>query len=122
MIWPNWDRELLGALGMPATPTRLRFLDAWAACEGGTAKYNPLNTTQLVPRAWTYNEAGVKHYPDALSGLAATLLTLSLPYYRDIRRALLTGETPCAVARLSRRGLATWGTGHSCIEARLGCS
>jgi len=119
VTYPNWQHRLLEAMGLPPTAARISFLTAWAMCEGGTAKWNPLNTTLKLPGSTKYNDAGVQHYADDLQGVAATLLTIRLPYYRDIRRALLTQQTASAIARSSTRGLQTWGTGSKCIEAVL---
>lgn len=120
MIWPRWEVQLLAALDVRPTRAKLDFLAAWAACEGGSAKWNPLNTTQAVPGATNYNDVGVKHYPDRLSGLAATLLTLRLPYYRDVLRMLGNDQADAiTIARGSARGLVVWGTGTKCILAKL---
>lgn len=120
MIWTGWDRELLGALDVPATRARLRFLAAWAACEGGSASYNPLNTTYNVAGATTYNSAGVRNYQDRMMGLAATLLTLRLPYYAHLLQALRTpGLSAASIARRGARDMATWGTSAACVERRL---
>lgn len=121
MKFPDWDIKLLTALGAPPNPSRLAFLRAWQACEGGTARHNPLNTTYIVNGSTLYNHAGVRNYADPLMGLAATLLTLRLPMYSAIRQALVTpGLTAVAIARKSESGLGTWGTGSACILRQLG--
>lgn len=58
----------------------LRFITAWIQAEGGTAKWNPLNTTLDMGGQWTegnYNSTGVKNYRYAIVGIVATALTLS---------------------------------------------
>lgn len=120
MRYKDWDRKLLLVIAGDVRPEPLRFLRAWQACEGGTARFNPLNTTMSVPGATPYNSAGVKHYPDELAGLAATLLTIRLPYYKHIiaglRSKSLTAEQILAASRVD---LATWGTGSNCILESL---
>jgi hypothetical protein len=116
----EWRVGLLAGLELRPTPARMRFLAAWAECEGGHAEFNPLNTTMRLPGSSNYNSVGVQNYRDAAQGLAATLLTLRLDYYSDIRSALKSRSlTPLGMARRSRGGLATWGTGSTCIERVL---
>lgn len=121
MIWPGWDKELLGALDIPATRARLRFLAAWAACEGGSADFNPFNTTYDIAGSTRYNSAGVRNYSDRIEGLAATLLTLRLPFYAHLLAALREPSLSAAsIARRSASSLQTWGTNPLCVERRLG--
>ena len=116
MTWPGWDHQLLGALGLEPTRERRRFLTAWARAEGGNARYNPLNTTMSVPGALDYNSVHVKHYPDQMAGIAATLLTLRLAYYRALVDALR--ETALGADQILHRGalgVRTWGTSTQLI-------
>ena len=118
--WAGWERELLGALGLSPTRARLDFLAAWQACEGGSARFNPLNTTQPVPGATSYNSAGVRNYPDRFAGVAALLLTLRLDYYRELRDALRAEHLDApAIAARSTNSIHTWGTDPTCIARRL---
>lgn len=119
MTFPGWDSRLLGALGVTPTRARLAFLHAWAACEGGSARFNPLNTTFHLAGATDFNSAGVKHYLDAHQGTAATLLTMRLHFYDELRAALATDHLMAEqIARRSARSLDVWGTGHECVEQR----
>ncbi len=121
MTWAGWANQLLGALGAPATPARLRFLAAWQKCEGGTAAFNPLNTTMPLLGASDYNGAHVKNYRDELQGLAATLLTLRLDYYHGLVQALRAPNlTAVQIAQKGALGLDTWGTGSKHVLAALG--
>jgi hypothetical protein len=121
MTWPGWEHELLGALGISPTRSRLSFLRAWARCEGGRAHFNPLNTTFELAGSRRYNSAGVQSYLDRYQGLAATLLTLRLDYYRELLYALRTpGLSAAAIAEQSHTALATWGTGSRCIRSIVG--
>lgn len=120
MTWPQWDEQLLSALGVAPTPPRRAFLAAWAACEGGHASFNPLNTTFNLTGATLYNPQGVKDYRDRLQGLAATLLTLRLSYYADLRAALAAPNlTAKQILERSSRSVRSWGTSTECIGQRL---
>lgn len=105
--WNGWERQLLHALGMRVTHRALADLAEWQRREGGTARWNPLNTTQHMPGAGSYNSVGVRDYSSAQQGLAATVRTLRNGHYSDILHALQTGQ-PLG----SQAGLKTWGTGR----------
>jgi hypothetical protein len=120
MRFPGYRLAICGALDVKPSAERLDFLGAWADCEGGTARFNAFNTTYRLIGSRNYNSAGVQHYQDALQGTAATLLTLRLPVYADLRAALTAeGLSATEIARRSSRGLAIWGTGNACILRRL---
>lgn len=101
--------DVLLALGMPASPNRLRFLRAWRQAEGAEATWNPFNTTWARGRASRYNSVGVGNYATRADGLAASSGTLRLRYYTDLRARLARDDAPELVA-LSP-DLRTWGTG-----------
>lgn len=120
MTFAGWEARVLGGLGVAVTRERVRFLAAWSTCEGGSARNNPLNTTERVPGSTRYNSAGVQHFPDAISGTAATLLTLRLPAYSDLRHALAANGWPALeIAKASVGAIRTWGTDPSCVIRRL---
>lgn len=76
---PFWQSHLVAVLGGHMDVQKRRFLDAWADAEGGTAKWNPLNTTLDLPGTTDYNSVGVKNYPRPVWGVCATALTLTEP-------------------------------------------
>lgn len=120
VTFPHWDDRLLEAMGLAPTPARRLFLQAWAACEGGTAHYNPLNTTLKVAGSTTYNSAGVQNFPDELAGIAATLLTLRLHFYVQLRAALATPSLSALdILGRSDSAIRTWGTDPRCIRHRV---
>jgi hypothetical protein len=89
---PNWDGRLLAVVGAdPGYQQGRRLLGAWATAEGGTAKWNPLNTTYGLPGATDYNSVGVKNYRRPTEGVCATALTLVNGYYPHILAALQGG-------------------------------
>lgn len=114
----GWQPALLKLLGMPMTRQNLQFLTAWQGHEGGGAAFNPLNTTQHMPGASDYNSVGVRNYPTAAVGLAATARTLRNGYYPGIMAALKSGN-PTWNARLGAN-LNTWGTGSSFMAGYRG--
>lgn len=91
-------------LGLEPTPWRLAVFEEWARMESSGALFekarNPLATTRLSantpldtgfeigfgPGNW--NAVPVRVYATYTAGIVATVETLSLSYYADIRRAL----------------------------------
>ena len=103
------------------SPNR-ELLDAWAKAEGGSAAFNPLNTTEPWPGATDYNTAGVKNYPNGAAGIAATAKTLTNGFYdgivADLRQA---DKSSCRVVHDRRAEFDKWGTGAASIARVLGC-
>jgi hypothetical protein len=117
----GWERAVLAGIGAPPTADNVKLLDAWQRAEGGDASYNPLNTTQDAADAYAYNSVGVRNYPSAKVGTAATVKTLLNGYYSGIVGDLRSGiyRAPAIVDRnVSEFG--TWGTGASSIAGVLG--
>lgn len=82
----------------PATAETMRFLAAWARCEGGDALNNPLNTTYPMPYSWDYNTtAHVKNYGKPIEGICATASTFAredylLALWKDLQNGSYTAE------------------------------
>jgi hypothetical protein len=114
---PNWERRLLAVLGAdPGYQQGLRLLDAWARAEGGTAQWNPLNTTYGLAGSTDYNSAGVKNYKRATEGVCATALTLVNGYYPGILGAFQGGRrTAEDIVHTFRAEFQTWGTNPDAI-------
>lgn len=110
----NWQRRLLRALGAPVTEANLAFLNAWQRAEGGTARYNPLNTTQTWAGATAYNSVGVRNYPNARAGIQATVKTLLNGHYAAIVNGLKSGASAADLARAVEAS--PWGTHSIPIE------
>lgn len=110
----GWQTALLRRMGVPVTRQNLAFLSAWQGHEGGTASFNPLNTTQPWQGSSNYNSVGVKNYPNPAAGLAATIRTLRNGYYPGILAALRSGN-PTWNPTLGKN-LSTWGTGSSFMQ------
>ena len=110
----GWAPAVLKRLGMPITPANVAFLTKWQSAEGGTATYNPLNTTQSWAGATNYNSVGVKNYSTPAVGLDATVKTLTNGYYNPILDQLKTGA-PRWTPEVGK-ALNTWGTGSSWLR------
>lgn len=92
--------EVCRRMGWEPTPWRLAVFAEWARREGMpySRTFNPLATTRLSPNTpldasfdigygpGNWNGVPVRVYRDAEAGIAATVETLSLPYYPSIRR------------------------------------
>lgn len=121
MTFRLWRFRLAVAGRFGYHPAVFEMWAAWARAEGGTARFNPWNTTEPWPGATGYNSAGVKNYPSAYAGVQATVRTLRNGYYpglcRDFERpGRLTARE--IVARNAGE-LETWGTGSRAILAVL---
>lgn len=118
----NWERQVLLLVGAPVTNENVAFLDAWQGYEGGSARNNPLNTTQTAPGAAAYNTlpggGHVWSYPNPSVGAQATAETLQNHYYPDLLQALRSGNPQAFIAkeRLTDSSpnaieqIRTWGT------------
>ena len=110
--------DVLKGLGMPPTYNRMRFLTAWRQAEGGRATWNPFNTTWIGGASGMFNPAGVRHYPTREAGLHATVSTMRLRYYPDLRERLQRDDPAELVAESPN--LTTWGTGHGVARVLAG--
>jgi cell wall-associated NlpC family hydrolase len=106
---PDWRERILMGVGVKPTPENLRFMDAWARAEGGTAANNPFNTTQPMAGATPYNSVGVRNYGSPEIGIDATVNTLTNGRYGNIIGALRRGDSAYAVAQAL--AASPWGTG-----------
>lgn len=122
MAWTNHEARFMAAIlagiGAPNTEANRRALAAWAQAEGGSARWNPFNTTQTAPGATSYNSIGVRNYPSLQAGIHATIQTLKNGYYTGILGALRHGHDPLAVARAI--GASPWGTSGQLMAQVLG--
>jgi hypothetical protein len=72
--------DILKELGIPnPNPSQISFMKAWRQKEGGSASYNPFNTTYISTGSSPYNSNKgfpVQNYPNRSSGIKATVNTL----------------------------------------------
>jgi hypothetical protein len=113
--FPGWQKALLAKLGAPATPQNLRFVNAWAQAEGGSASFNPFNTTQNEGGASSYNSVGVKNYSSPGQGIAATVATLLNGRYNPIVSGLRSGHDTAAQLATDVAH-SPWGTGSGVLR------
>ncbi len=97
----------------PVTGNNVCAIMAWEAAEGGhfvsgASRFNPLNTTQSMPGDSIFNSVGVRNYPDWQTGLDASVKTLALGFYDQIRASLAAGTDASAV--LGAISGSVWGT------------
>lgn len=115
MTREEWARQFLKGVGAPVSKRNLITVVSWIQAEGGSAKWNPLNSTHDAPGATTYNWAGVKNYPDSATGLSATVTTLNygadrnIYGYRKIRHRLRQNNGSFSTLRAVEKS--EWGTG-----------
>lgn len=109
---PLWIDRLAGLMLFKASAETRKLFNAWAQAEGGTAQWNPLNTTEPMPGATDYNSVHVRNYPTPISGISATALTLALEPYRPLWLDLQHGGyTARQLVARNAHCFNTWGTG-----------
>lgn len=117
---PNWQGRLLHVVGAPRVSESLRLLDAWARAEGGTAKWNPLNTTTNIEGATNYNSIGVKNYPRPTCGVCMQGITLTNGQYNGILGDLQAGVyTAEQIVDRNPDEFEHWGTGVDLLKSVL---
>jgi len=120
MTRDEWAQQFLRGIEAPVTKRNLLVIVSWIQAEGGTARWNPLNTTKAATGATDYNWVGVKNYPSFTVGLAATVSTLqygaerNLYGYRKIRRLLRESARPRRTLRAVEQS--EWGTGGLALK------
>jgi hypothetical protein len=120
-----WVRDLLAALDVPGSYYNALAVIAQCQAEGGTARFNPLNTTLKMPGSTAYGPdlgggVRVQHYTSMAQGLEATLATLRQTNMAPLLTALKSGTS--STAYWKALGVSPWGThppGGLTIEAWL---
>ena len=115
---PGMNAAILRGVGAPVTPTTVRDLAAWQRAEGGSASFNPFNTTQGGFGGGNYNSVGVKSYPNAGAGVRATIATLNNGRYGGILGSLRQGGDPSAFTQAIANS--PWGTSGALVAKILG--
>jgi hypothetical protein len=104
---------VLRALGIKVELHGRRAMQAWLQAEGGSANYNPLNTTLRLTGSTTLpgNTVGVQEYQSAEDGIIATVRTLKEEGhgYARIRRRLRLNAPAWAIVDAIIES--DWGTG-----------
>jgi hypothetical protein len=110
-VHDQYYEDVLRLIGVQSTDQNLKACYAWQAAEGGSAAWNPWNTTQPAPGATNYNSAGVKSYPSAQVGYEATAKTLTNGRYAEILASFRTGNNGLRVCEAV--DASPWGTHHA---------
>lgn len=95
-----------------------RFFWAWERAEGGTAEWDPLNTTNHLSDAWgpwqygDYNSTSVVNYKDQFDGIVGTAATLHhSPNFQGIVSDLRSGQYAAEqMVERNASAIKTWGT------------
>lgn len=120
----DFARAVLKGIEAPDSKRNLWALVSWMQAEGGSAKWNPLNTTQEMAQATDYNWVGVKNYVSFEQGVAATVKTLNygadrgLYGYKPIRRRLRKNAWAYWTLRAVEKSI--WGTGGLALRCLPG--
>lgn len=110
--------RVLSGIGAPKTGNNMALMYAWRKAESGNAKHNPFNTMYDGGLSISnYNQQGVKNYGSTRDGVAATVSTLEMSYYRDVVKALRNDESPYYTAR--KIGDSPWGTTTRLLTSTL---
>lgn len=94
--WQGWEAQFLQAARLPVTARNIQLVRGWQASEGGTAAFNPLNTTTRAAGSTSYNSNGgtpVQNFKSRADGIAATVRTLYNGHYGTIINALKQGNS-----------------------------
>jgi hypothetical protein len=114
----DFYKQILSGIGAPITDNNMTYLYAWRQSEGGTASFNPFNTTQRAEGADNYNSHGVKNYTSAEQGVAATIKTINNGKYESIVNSLRMDRLPMETAEALVAS--PWGTSELIKEVISG--
>lgn len=114
----DWADHLVQELGGTPNATSRDLLTAQAFVENTSAHCNPLATTQHNhgDGSTVFNSAGVRNFPDCVTGLALTAETFRNGHYPTLLHALTDGDASGIVWAEYN----VWGTGAVAVEASLG--
>lgn len=117
---PQWRERVLAVVAGKVNDENLRLMDAWQRAEGGTAQWNPLNTTYKLNGSTAYNTAGVQNYFRATEGVCATALTLVSGLYGGILGDLQAGLKTATQIVVDRDAqFRMWGTDPQLMRTLL---
>lgn len=112
-VGTDFYAALLAQLGADAQSGNLLIVcQMWQRYEGGSAAWNPWNTTEKMAGSSDYNGAGVQNFTSFSEGVQATFDTLTNDYYPDVVAAF-RADLPITEWGLSGKivsQISTWGT------------
>lgn len=108
----SFAASVLKGIGAPVTSQNIAGFVGWSKAEGGDnwQRNNPLNTTEPAGSSGSINSVGVRAYPNANAGIAATVKTLQNGHYGGILGALKSNNVHGLAAAI---GSSPWGTSGS---------
>lgn len=132
----HWIQKVMVGLSVPGWISGhfyhqiIRFFTAWAVAEGGTAEWDPLNTTDHISDAWgawygqDYNSTGVVNFETPWKGIVGTYATLLesavfIDVVNDLRHAEANSLTAEQLVTRNRSAIRTWGTNPDTMLAIL---
>lgn len=90
------------------------FWQSWQRREGGSARWNAINTEWKLPGSTFYNHTseneGVQNYLSQPQGVQATIESLDQAYYENIKAGIISGKPWDTMAEMSNDFL-TWSGG-----------
>lgn len=119
--------DILIGLGAPLTPENYKFLYAWRQDEAADAMFNPFNTTYPGNKSQTqyvttnYDCSPTRNYASRSDGLNATIKSIQLNNYTNIRNGLIKNIGAHNIAS-NIDELLNWGTGYGIIDVLAGHS
>lgn len=126
----KWIERIRAILEIPQDHQTYRFFQAWQRAEGGTAHWNPLNTTNHVHSQahgdWQgadYNTTGVCNYYHGWQGILATIDTLEQAPFAGLatalRQAQANGTTAEEIVEQNETAIRQWGTNPALVLTLL---
>lgn len=110
------EQFILG-LHAPVNTHTIDAILAWLEGENTKARNNGLATTRSGHGGTPFNSAGVMNYPTFADGMLATLETIRLTPYAQLRDAIKAGTSAHAICKLIVAS--PWGTKSVPLDAIL---
>jgi hypothetical protein len=114
----SWWAAILSGIKAPDNATTRSNLNAWQACEGADATFNPFNTTLWWPRSSCYNSVCVRNYANFQDGVSATVSTILQSNMSPILAALRGSYNRDGFANAI--DASPWGTSGACVRSAPG--
>lgn len=115
----DFANQVTKGLGAKVTVHTRRAWQAQMQAEGGSAHFNPFNTTLSMPGATDFNSVHVKNYVSAKQGIEATVKTLKFKGHGYEKIIKLLRENAPATEIVTAIGDSDWGTDSTLVLAVL---
>lgn len=94
--------QVIQGLGLEDNAAVRGFFTGLAGAEGTKARNNPFATSKSMEGATRFNSHGVRNYKTPEDGVAASIATFKLRFYRDVMSALRKSDLRGAAAALAQ--------------------